>query len=140
MRKQKKTAIAASIGCAADLRGEGVAYARLRSATGSRLLRMPFQVQRYPGLDEREIGYAALTAIAAALRERGIARVRFEVDDEYLVRDVNEHRDVPAPLVLPYVRLGCALNRFDEHALVLAGDDGDLRARARAEVAMHLAA
>ena len=140
MRTQHEPPIEAIIAYAADRRGVGVAYARLRSASGQRLLRIPFQVQRYAGLEAREISYAALSAVAGALLERGFHRTRFSVADEALVRDVNERRAVPPPLVLPYVRLGCSLNRFDEYAVALAGEDDDLANRARAEVALHIAA
>lgn len=135
-----KPAFEAHVGFAADVRGKGIAYARLRSTTGTRLLRLSFRVKRYPSLVEREVAYAALTAVASSLQERGIARATFHVGDEQLVRDLAEHRALPAALVLPYVRLRCALNRFDEFAVADAGESADLAARARAEVALHLAA
>jgi len=140
MRRDHEPPIEATIAYAADRRGEGVAYARLRSGSGHRLMRIPFRVQRYAGLEAREISYAALGAVATALLERGFSRTRFALADEALVRDVNERRDVPPPLVLPYVRLGCSLNRFAEYAVTLAGEDDDLANRARAEVALHTAA
>lgn len=140
MRTHHEPPIEATIAYAADRRGEGVAYARLGSGAGNRLLRIPFRAQRFAGLDAREVSYAALGAVASALLERGFSRTRFALSDEALIRDVNEHRDVPPPLVLPYVRLGCALNRFEEYALTLAGEDDDLLTRARAEVALHVAA
>jgi hypothetical protein len=88
---------------------------------------------------EREVGYAALTAVAAMLAERKITKVHFRIGDAELVRDLSKHRDVPAPLVLPYVRLGCALNRFASFVLD-AGEDADLDGRARAEVFIDSAA
>jgi hypothetical protein len=42
-------------------------------------------------------------------------------------------------LTLPYVRLGCSLNRFHEHEVIVDPDE-DLAGRARAEVALHSAA
>ncbi|MBV8638756.1 MAG: hypothetical protein JO322_11805 [Candidatus Eremiobacteraeota bacterium] len=87
----------------------------------------------------RLTSYAALRAVATLLSEHGIDRVSFLVPDETLVRDRNEHRDVPPPIVLPYVRLGCALNRFKAYALDF-GTDPDLAQRARAEVALNHAA
>ncbi|MGA8840527.1 MAG: hypothetical protein WB491_08540, partial [Candidatus Aquilonibacter sp.] len=63
----------------------------------------------------------------------------FGVADGELVADCNEHRNVPPPLVLPYVRLRCALNRFAAYAVCTGGDD-DLEARARAELVLHSAA
>jgi hypothetical protein len=131
--------VQAQIGYAADQRGNGIAYARLTSRTGERLVRVAFRVQRLPGLDEREVGYAAVAALASMLGERGIEQVCFHVPDEQLVADISNHRDVPPPIVLPYVRLGCALNRMKEYALCF-GSDPDLSQRALAEVAFTAAA
>ncbi|HUA09633.1 MAG TPA: hypothetical protein VMA98_10185 [Candidatus Acidoferrales bacterium] len=127
------------LGYAADRLGEGIAYARLTTRAGERLVRVAFRVQRFEGLCGREIAYAALTAVATMLRERGLERASFALSDADLVADCNEHRDVPPPLVLPYVRLGCALNRFAAYALRVNGDP-DLEARARAELVLHSAA
>jgi hypothetical protein len=127
------------LGYAADRLGEGIAYARLTTRAGERLVRVAFHVQRFPGLDEREVSYAALSAVAAMLCERGLARVSFVLADAQLVADCTTHRDVPPPLVLPYVRLRCALNRFAAYALH-AGADPDLEGRARAELVLHTAA
>lgn len=127
------------LGYAADEVGKGVAYARLASRTGERLVRAAFRVQRFAGLDGREVAYAALTAIASMLSERGVERAVFSVPDAALVADRSEHRDVPPPIVLPYVRLGCALNRFKAFALAV-GVDPDLTQRAIAEVALTPAA
>ncbi|MDQ2663482.1 MAG: hypothetical protein M3Y18_05535 [Candidatus Eremiobacteraeota bacterium] len=142
--KSKGERIRATVGFAADERGEGIAYARVaRPGTSQRgaLVRVPFRLQRMPALLDREIGYAALTAVATHLKERGVERVGFVVDDPRLVEDLRERRDVPQPLGLPYVRLGCALNQFREYDVApLPGDGSDLSARARAEVAMHIAA
>jgi hypothetical protein len=133
--------IEATLGFAADADGAGVAYVALRGASRSNpaLLRVPFRVKRYPALLDREVGYAALSAAAMRLRERGIHRVRFALSDVGLVADVVERRPLPPALTLPYVRLGCALNQFAEYHLVAAPDD-DLLGRARAEVALHVAA
>ncbi len=127
------------LGYAADEVGNGVAYARLRSRTGERLVRAGFRVQRFAGLDDREVAYAALTVVATLLSERGVDRAAFLVPNDALVSDRNEHRDVPSPVVLPYVRLGCALNRFKAYTLAF-GDDPDIAQRARAEVALNPAA
>jgi hypothetical protein len=127
------------LGYAADRLGEGIAYARLTTRAGARLVRVAFRVQRFTGLDDREVAYAALTAIARMLRERGIERVAFTLADAALVADCSKRRGVPPPLVLPYVRLGCALNRFAGFELQ-TGDDADLTARARAELAFTTAA
>lgn len=132
--------MSAAIGFAAGAKGNGVAYVRL-GVTASRVLRVPFEVKRYAGLSGREVGYAALTAVGAVLRRRGICNVQLRIDDERLAGDLLEHRDVPAPLTLAYVRLRCALNQLGEYAVApAAASDADLTARARADVAMHAAA
>lgn len=133
--------IEAATGFAADVRGNGVAYARLMLGGTPRVLRVPFTVKRYPALLDREVGYAALSALSAVLRHRGVDRVRFFVDDRHLASDLCEHRDVPAPLTLAYVRLRCALNQFKEYDIAQSGaSESDLTARARSETAMHVAA
>lgn len=131
----------AATGFAADAHGNGVAYTRLMLRGTPRVLRVPFTLKRYPALLDREVGYAALAAVAGALGRRGIERPRFLVGDTQLVRDLAEHRDVPAALMLAYVRLRCALNQFKKYdiAVSVAGES-DLTARAQSEVAMHVAA
>lgn len=131
--------VEATVGFAADARGFGVAYVATKWTKGSLLLRLPFKVQRYPALQDREVGYAALLVVAQALRERGIRRVAFDVADTELVADLVERRPVPPAIALPYVRLGCELNAFAGYTLAANGGD-DLAARARAEVALSFAA
>jgi hypothetical protein len=133
--------IEATVGYAADGRGSGVAYAAVTQPGrgGPAVMRVPFRVRRFPALLEREIGYAALAALAEALLDRGVRRVRLGVNDPELVADLSERRPVPVPLSLPYVRLGCVLNQFAEHEVVLE-PDRDLDARARAETALGHAA
>jgi hypothetical protein len=127
-------------GFAADASGNGIAYVRL-GETAARVLRIPFTVKRFPALLDREIGYAALTAVCGALRRRGVERVRLLLDDARLVCDLREHRDVPPALTLAYVRVRCSLNQFREYEIGdPATDQSDLTARARSEVAMHVAA
>ncbi len=131
----------AATGFAADANGNGVAYVRLMLAGTPRILRVPFRVKRYPALYDREVGYAALMAVGAVLQRHGIERVRFTVDDAHLAGDLVEHRDVPTPLTMAYVRLRCALNQFKEYDVVAsAAGESDLTARARSEAAMHVAA
>jgi hypothetical protein len=131
--------VQAQLGYAADDLGNGIAYARLSTRTGERLVRVAFRVKRCEALNGREIGYAALEAVAGMLRERGVSRARFSVNDPELVADVVQRRRVPPPLVIPYVRLGCALNRFASFALE-TGEDPDLDGRARAELLLYFAA
>ncbi len=130
----------ADIGFAADERGNGVAYVRCGAGEQAAVLRVPFQVKRFMGLRGREVGYAALAAAAAVLYRRGAQRVRLQIDDEALVRDLLEHRDVPAALTMSYVRLRCSLNRFASMHLEPHVGACDLTARARGEIALHIAA
>lgn len=129
----------AQLGYAADDLGNGIAYARLATRTGERLVRVAFRVKRLAGLGGREVAYGALAAVASMLAERGVKSVRLHIPDEELVLDVMEHRDVAPALVIPYVRLGCALNRFASYTVV-HGEDPDLDARARAELFINSAA
>lgn len=132
--------IEATVAYAADPNGEGVAYTAVQTqARTPVLLRVPFRVKRLPALSDREVGYAAVAAVSDALHQRGIKRVRIGVDDPELLADVSQRRKLPAALTLPYVRLGCALNRFTEHQLVPRSDE-DLAGRARAEALLHTAA
>jgi hypothetical protein len=136
-----KGLLSVAAGFAADHQGNGVVYARVGERPGAPFLRIQFTVKRYPALLEREIGYAALTALCAALRRRGVERVRLNLDDERLIGDLREHREVPAPLTLAYVRLGCALNQFASYEISgPSAGESDLTARARTEVSMHAAA
>lgn len=130
----------AAAGFAADERGNGVAYVRLTLRGASKILRVPFTVKRYPALLNREVGYAALAAAAAALHQRGIERVRFTIDDAQLAGDLREHREVPVALTLAYVRVRCALNQFKTYDIALAPAESDLTARARGEASMNVAA
>ncbi|MFN2448878.1 MAG: hypothetical protein ABR508_03665 [Candidatus Baltobacteraceae bacterium] len=131
--------IAAALGFAAGERGEGIAYVRFPGVECARVLRVPFTVKRFAGLQDREVGYAAVRAVAEVLRKRGAAAAAFHIEDPALAGDLREHRDVPAALTLAYVRLRCALNRFDRYE-VHAAAESDLTARARSEAALHVAA
>jgi hypothetical protein len=131
-QKAAPAPIDVTVAYAADAYGTGLAYA----------LRIPFVARVLPGLGGREIGYAALLAIASELRARGLLAASFRVGDPELVRDIRERRDLPTVLTVPYVALRCALNRFTFAEVTLTGDDRwrDLDARARAEASLHLAA
>ena len=146
-RQQEKNELArVTVGFAADANGAGVAYAALhRSAEGGgrgSLVRVGFACRPLPSLRGRDVAYAALAAVAAALLERGIRRVEIALDDETLPLDLAERRSLPGALIVPYVALRCRLNRF-RLVKVTAARDGvarDLTARARAEVSLHIAA
>jgi hypothetical protein len=134
------------LGFAAGIDGRGVAYATLcRSFESSRRessIRLVFTCRPLPALAGRDVAYAALDAIAAALLERDVRDVEIAIDDSLLPIDLAERRSVPSPLIVPYVALRCRLNRF-RRVRVTAAKDGlarDLSARARAEVSLHVAA
>jgi hypothetical protein len=130
-----------AVGFAASPAGEGVAYARLLAPAPESLLRVAFTLKMQPALRGRDVAYAALRAVAAEVRARGIARVEFHLDDEWLSVDLNERRTLPQALVLPYVALRCELNRL--HDVSVVADEApvrDLAARARAEVWLNVAA
>ncbi|HEY1429716.1 MAG TPA: hypothetical protein VGF18_09085 [Candidatus Tumulicola sp.] len=130
--------VTADVGFAANGGGTGIAYADVAGRGPTRLLRVPFRVAAR-GAQDRVVGYAALTAIARALRRWHVERVRFAIDDPALVADLGSHREVPGSLVMPYVHLRCALNQLAEVDIVEATEN-DLTQRARAEVAMNVAA
>ena len=137
--KTPAPAIDATIGYAADERGSGVAYVRAVSGDGEQLLRVPFRLARVTAMEGRDVGYAALTAVAGALRRWGAGRSRLILEDARLVADLESYGELPAPIVLPYVRARCALNALDARAIEL-GPESDLTQRARAEVALRVAA
>jgi hypothetical protein len=124
----------AALGYAADDRGRGVAYARLRHPGGEHLLRIGFRLRF--GYVAREVAYAALTAVALVLRRRRVSNVRFVLEDDRLVDDVLAHGELSTAMVLPYVRLKCALNQFETVSLSVARDL-DVTQRARAEIALN---
>jgi len=87
-------AVSASVGYAADERGNGVAYVRMSVKEGGpRVLRVAFRVQRQPALSGREVGYAALTAVCGSLRRRGLDFVRFAVDPGPFLQFTGSRRD-----------------------------------------------
>lgn len=140
-KRTSQPIIEATIGAAADQAGNGLAYVSVQSRSSRKLLRVPFSVRRYTALEDREIAYAATQAAAERLRELGCTRVALGIGDVRLVDDLREHRDVPMPLSIPYVKLGCALNKFSEFHLRSGGSTAeDLTARARAELILHVAA
>ena len=140
MRTTTRETIGVQLGYAAAPSGDGIVYARLRSSAGERLVRAAFRVKRFAGLDGREVGYAAFESVAALLCDRKIENVTFELPEQALVDDIAGHRDLPPPLVLPYVRLRCRLNCFRSYSVEPAAGEVDLAQRARAEVALHSAA
>jgi len=128
--------VEATVGYAAGERGAGLAYARVVGSTSRRLLRIAFRVS---APTERTTGYAALTAVCRALARRGIRGVSFVVGDAELVEEIGSGRSVGERLVLPYVRLRCALNSLAKFSVV-HGATEELTQRANAEVALNIAA
>jgi hypothetical protein len=124
------------VGFGAGRGGQGIAYARIRSGGGEHLLRVAFKLRRQ--FTDAEVGYSAVTAVVRALHKRRLKNVRLAVDDVELV-DGLRGAEIPQAMVLPYVRLKCALNGFDGVS-VNAAQSGDLAQRARAEVALLPAA
>ena len=137
MKTRKPTLHDVTVAYAANPRGGGVAYARV--ADGSPL-RVRFTVERCPALQGHEVGYAALIAVSAVLRTKGLRAVRFGIADGRIVDDLAERRPLPLALSLPYVRLRCALNTFARAEVVTRPPDEDLVSRARAEVELAVAA
>lgn len=133
-----ESGVQAAIGYAVGPRGLGLAYARLAGSKVSKLLRLSFRTASRP-VSERAGGYAALTAVARALRDRGFDRLRIVVNDPELVEEITKRREPPDALALPYVGLRCVLNSLTASSVV-AGATDDLTQRARAEVALNLAA
>jgi hypothetical protein len=137
-RQNTGSAVEAAIGYAADTRGVGLAYARLSGAV-SRLARFRFEVPKHGPLTDRAIAYAAVATIAKALCARGIRHVRFLLGDAQLAREIASQPEIPEALVLPYVHLRCILNSLESFSVQPAATD-DLTQRARAEVALNVAA
>ncbi|MGB8908813.1 MAG: hypothetical protein WCC84_08700 [Candidatus Cybelea sp.] len=129
----------AIIGYAADGRGSGIAYARLSLGRSRRLLRVSFRVGAASPFPERAVGYAALTAVTQVLCRRGFREVRFVLADTDFVEEIASGRGVGETLVIPYVRLRCTLNSLIKFSVRAAPTD-DLTQRARAEVALNVAA
>ncbi|HLY02605.1 MAG TPA: hypothetical protein VKR56_08905 [Candidatus Cybelea sp.] len=139
MRRRGDEVLEVAVGYAAGPAGSGVAYAALNGAAeGREVVRLPFRIVRRCALMERAVAYAALVTVARALCKRGVTRAHFVMPDRQLVQEATT-RDVPEALVLPYVRLRCALNAFDDVEIGLGATD-ELMQRAGAEVALNVAA
>jgi hypothetical protein len=130
--------VEAAIGYAVGPRGLGLAYARLTGSGTRKLLRSTFRTAPWVRSD-RAGGYAALAAVARALRDRGFHNLRFVLNDVELVEEIAKRREPSETLALLYVRLRCVLNSLAGFSVV-AGATDDLTQRARAEVALNLAA
>jgi hypothetical protein len=132
-------ALEAQVAYAADRCGAGVAYARLIVGSSQTLLRIVFRVGLPAPFPDRAIAYAALIAVTRALRKRGCREVCFVLEDAEFVNEIATGSGVRESLTLPYVRLRCALNALATFE-VRPGPAEDLAQRARAEVALNVAA
>jgi hypothetical protein len=139
MRTMENGPVEVAIGYAAGPRGRGLAYAGLSGAGEREVLRLTFRLAGVSPPVERRGAYAAMAVVARALYKRGIRRARFIVPDREFVEQMTMRRELPETLVLPYVRLRCALNALDGFELETGATD-ELMQRARAEVALNLAA
>jgi hypothetical protein len=137
-RRAPAAKVQAVVGFAAGSDGRGIAYASLTCGSVKRILRVEFRAPSQ-GCAEHAAGYAALTAVTRALVRRGIARAHFVLADADFVDEIATGSGVGAMLALPYVRLRCSLNSLAEFS-VASGATDDLTQRARAEVALSIAA
>ncbi len=131
-----------AVGYAADPAGNGIAYASVATGTDRAAVRLTFGTQPLPAVEGREVGYAALTAVASYLRGRGFSRVRLRIADPNVVEELSGRRSVPLPLAMAYVKASCALHGFSA-ARVERGEPietHDLQTRAGAEVALRATA
>ncbi|MBV8067929.1 MAG: hypothetical protein JO113_08120 [Candidatus Eremiobacteraeota bacterium] len=126
------------VGYAADA-GGGVAYARLTGPHCSDLLRFDFRSSCPAAHADHAAAYAALTAVARALAKRKIRNASFVIADAQFVDEIVTGRNVSEAYAIPYVRLRCALNALAAFS-VRVGSVDDLAQRARAEVALNVAA
>jgi len=133
-----ESGVQAAIGYAVGPRGLGLAYAHLAGSGAPRVVRLAFRTIPRAGC-ARAGGYAALSAVARALRDRGFDHLRFVLNDAELVDEIAKRREPPETLALAYVRLRCVLNSLASCSVVTGATD-DLTQRARAEVALNLAA
>lgn len=139
---ERNRAAVAAVGYAADHQGAGIAYAAIGTGTGTATLRVPFAAVPLALHQGREIGYAAVAAVAAELRRRGFTRVRFRVGDPNVAGDLAAPRIVPPALGMPYVKARCGLNGFRAARVEPADarEVADLETRARAELQLRSAA
>ncbi|MBV9718446.1 MAG: hypothetical protein JOZ77_03955 [Candidatus Eremiobacteraeota bacterium] len=136
--RTSRAAIDAYVGYAAGAHGLGVAYARLTGRHDEDLLRVGF---RLAGAErsERAIGYSALTAVARELSRRNIRRVSLHIADKPFAEEIATGRGVVEVQAIAYVRLRCVLNSLGTYD-IRVGNTDDLTQRARAEVALNVAA
>jgi len=131
-----------AVGYAVDSKGHGIAYAAISTGTSSGTVRIPFTATVQPALEGRDVGYAAVAAVATQLKRRGIGRARFRLDDQNVVADLSGAGNPPKALAMSYVRTRCLLHGLGTVRLETAEpiETRDLTSRARAEVTLTVAA
>ena len=138
-RNQRPIQVVVGYALASD--GRGIAYVRIERGFIAETLRVPFAVSHaFRATNKEEIaGYAALIAVARAVRHRGARSVRFVLSDERIASGATTGSAIGEELALPYVRLRCELNTFSK-CEIRTGSTDDLTHRAQAEAALNLAA
>jgi len=139
MPKLSEALVQVEVGYAVSAGGRGLAYASLSSAPHNLVFRLPFRIAQLCSPIERAAGYAALVTVARSLCKRGVKRARFVLPDGQLVDELSARRQLPYGLTLPYVSVRCALNALERFEIRF-GETDELMQRARAEVALNLAA
>ncbi|GAC1404669.1 MAG: hypothetical protein NVSMB64_08270 [Candidatus Velthaea sp.] len=144
MTNARRTRPAADIavGYAADSNGHGIAYAAISTGTSAGIVRIPFAATALPALEGRDVGYAAVAAVADHLKRRGIGRARVRLADGKVVADLSGGGSPPKALAMPYVKTRCLLHGLGAVRLEQAEpiEIRDLTNRARAEVSLTVAA
>ncbi|GAC1429487.1 MAG: hypothetical protein NVSMB5_23950 [Candidatus Velthaea sp.] len=140
--RRTRPAADVAIGYAADSHGHGIAYASISTGTSSVIARIPFASGALPALEGRDTGYAAVAAVAAHLKRRGIGRARFRLSDAKVVADLGGGGHPPKALAMPYVQTRCLLNGLGAVRLEVAEpiETRDLSTRAQAEISLTVAA
>lgn len=139
---ERYRAATAAIGYAADLEGRGIAFVTIATGSGRTVLRVPFSATPLAIHEGREIGYAAVNAVAHELRRRGFARIRLRVGNPRVVADLAAPCVVAPALAMAYVKVRCVMNSFRSARVEIAElrEIEDLESRARAELDLQSAA
>lgn len=130
-----------AVGYAADAQGNGIAFAAIATGTATATVRLTFAAPPQPALEGREMGYAAVAALARHLKGRGIGRARIRLADAHVVAELGGGSP-PKALAMAYVRVRCLLYGLGFARLECAEpvEVRDLVARASAEVRVRVAA
>jgi hypothetical protein len=140
--RRVRPALDVAVGYAADECGRGVVYAAVDPGAANSIVRLSFATAVLPGLDRREVGYAAVAAVAGHLKARGLVRLRLRIADARVAADLAGCGSPPKALAMAYVRSRCILHSLNSARLECSAgaDVRDLTARARAEVELTVAA